>query len=152
MESIKQFGFSRAATIGALQQAPKEKWDEQPDGYSNTIHWNAGHIYFAAEGLLHMADDSYEIERPKWGAMFATGTRPSEWTGDVPEAEEIVKALEQQAGRIEAHFAEKLSAEASNPLTIAGFEMATVEAILQFVTGHEGTHVGIIKSLTNAVK
>lgn len=152
MESMKQFGFSRAAAIGALEQAPKEKWNEQPSGYSNTIHWNAGHIYFSAEGLLHTADDSYEIERPEWGALFATGTHPSEWTGDVPEAEEIVKALKRQAGRIEAHFAEKRSAEASNPLTIAGFEMATVEAILQFVTWHEGIHTGIIKSLTNAVK
>lgn len=152
MEATKQFGFSRAAAIGTLEQASKEKWDEQPSGYSNTIRWNAGHIYFTAEALLHMADDSYEIERPEWGALFATGTRPSEWTGDVPEAEEIIKALEQQAGRVKAHFAEKRSAEASKPLNIRGFEMTTVEAILQFVTWHEGVHIGIIKSLTNTLK
>ncbi|OKL37397.1 DinB family protein [Domibacillus mangrovi] len=149
MESMKQFGFSRAATIGTLEQAPKEKWDEQPSGYSNTIHWNAGHVYFITEALLHRVDDSYEIERPEWGALFGNGTRPSEWTGDVPEAEEIVKALGQQVGRVKAHFSEKRS---SNPVTIAGFEMTTVEAILQFVTWHEGMHLGIIKSLTNAVK
>jgi hypothetical protein len=152
MESLKQFGFSRSFTLTALQNAPQEKWDEQPSGYPNTIHWNAGHIYFMAEALLNMADDSYEIQFPEWGALFATGTRPSDWEGSIPEAADILQALEQQTSRIEAHFAEKLTTAASKPLNIRGFEIATVEAILQFTTWHEGTHAGMIKSLTNAVK
>ncbi|OMP66757.1 DinB family protein [Domibacillus epiphyticus] len=152
MESIKQFLFSRSFTVDTLQNVPVEKWDEQPSGCPNSIRWNAGHIYFSTEALLNMADESYKVERPEWGVLFATGTRPSEWTGDVTEAAAILQALKQQGARIEAHFAGKLTAAASIPLNIRGHEMENAEAILQFVTWHEGSHAGMIKTISNVLK
>ncbi len=148
MESIKQFVFSRMATLRIVEHAPEEKWDIQPGKCANTIRWNAGHIYISAEVMLNMADETYAVSHPEWAALFASGTRPSEWTGEKLEAAEIIEALREQAGRIEKHFAEKLGEAASKPLTIGPLEMNTVEAILQFVVFHEAMHAGTINTLS----
>ncbi|OES43829.1 DinB family protein [Domibacillus iocasae] len=151
MESIKQFIFARNAALGTLAKAPEGKWDEMPGSFSNNIRWNAGHIFVSAEGLLHMADSAYNMENSEWAVLFATGTRPSDWPGNVPSAEEITSALQEQMGRIERHFAAKLGDHAAQSIKIGPLEMTTVEAVLQFVTFHEGMHTGIINSLSKTV-
>ena len=35
------FKYSRTSTLIGLGNIDKSKWDEQPDGYPNTIRWNA---------------------------------------------------------------------------------------------------------------
>lgn len=149
MESIQQFVFSRMAALRIVEHAPEEKWDSQPGTFPNTIRWNAGHIYVSAEVMLNMADESYTVSHPEWNALFASGTRPSEWTGEKLEAAEIIEALREQSSRIEKHFAAKMGQEASKPLTIGPLEMKTVDAILQFVVFHESVHAGMIKTLSH---
>jgi hypothetical protein len=100
---------------------------------------------------MHMADSAYEMVNQKWGALFATGTRPAEWEGDIPSAEEIIEALQEQMGRIERHFAATLDQEAAQSVKIGPLEMTTIDAILQFVTFHEGMHTGIINTLTKVI-
>ncbi|MEM1503097.1 DinB family protein [Domibacillus sp. 8LH] len=151
MESIKQFIFARNAALGTIAKAPENKWDEIPAGFSNNIRWNAGHIFVAAEGLLHLADEAYETVHPDWNALFATGTRPANWPAEFPSAEEITNALQEQLNRVERHFSAKLGEKAAKPVTIGPLEMTTVEALLQFVTFHEGMHTGVINSLTKMV-
>lgn len=151
MEAIKQFIFARNAALGKIKSAPQEKWDEMPGSSSNNIRWNAGYIFVSAEGLMHMADNAYEMVNPKWGALFATGTRPADWEGDIPSAEEITGALQEQMGRIERHFSAILNQETSQSVKIGPLEMTTVNAVLQFVTFHEGIHTGVINTLTKMV-
>ena len=151
METMQHFIFARNAALGTINKAPQGKWDEMPGSSLNNIRWNAGHIFVSAEGLLHMADNSYEIANPEWGALFATGTRPADWQGEVPSAEEITNALQEQMGRIERHFSVKLDQKASQSIKIGPLDMTTVNAILQFVTFHEGMHTGIINSLSKNV-
>lgn len=148
MDLMKHFVFSRMAALRIVEHAPEEKWDKQPGECSNTIRWNAGHIYVSAEVMLNMADETYEISHPEWNALFASGTRPSEWTGETLEAAEIIEALREQSGRIEKHFAGKLEQDASKPLVIGPLEMKTAEAILQFVIFHESMHAGTINTLS----
>lgn len=151
MEAIKQFIFARNTTLGTISRAPQEKWDELPGSSPNNIRWNAGHIFMSAEGLMHMADSSYEIVNPKWGTLFATGTRPADWEGNIPSAEEITEALQEQKGRIERHFSAILDQGASQSVKIGPLEMTTVDAVLQFVTFHEGMHTGVINTLIKIV-
>lgn len=152
METLKQFELSRFFTLKALENVDERKWDVLPDGFSNTIRWNAGHIYVATESLLHKADNNYEVKNAEWGAFFAPGTRPSEWKEGAPSMADIFAALEDQSSRVIAHFEGNLTDEASEALQIAFNNMQTVEAIVQFVTWHEGIHSGIIKSFNHAVK
>lgn len=147
MESMNMFKYSRTSTLILLPQLDEALWDIQPEGWPNTIRWNAGHIYAEAEKFLHDADHSYEITHPDWMELFLDGSRPSEWPEDVPTKADIIDALKKQEKRIETFFDGKYAQKADDVRDLHGTLLDTVDAALQFVTWHEGLHLGILKSL-----
>ena len=151
MESLKMFAYSRTATLIALSNMDHALWDVQPPGYPNTIRWNAGHVYITAEDFLHKADHQYVIKHPEWIDLFIDGTRPSAWEGSVPTIDAITEALQEQEERIQHKLGNKLQQPASEEHRIRTLDLDTVDAALQFVTWHEGIHLGIIKSLSIAM-
>lgn len=151
MQTMKMFKYSRTSTLILLNKIEEVFWDTQPKNFPNTIRWNAGHIYAEAEGFLHDADQDYEIIRPDWQELFIDGSRPSEWPEVVPGKDDIVQALVEQETRIEKIFKNKGNNKASKVRDINGLMLETVDASLQFVTWHEGIHIGDIKSLRSIV-
>lgn len=152
METFHQFQYSRKSTTIALTNIDEKDWDVQPNGYPNTIRWNAGHIYVTVEEYLNKADNNYVITHPEWFSLFIDGTRPSDWDGDIPSKDMIITALEEQEKRILSHFEGKLKNKASEVQQIHALTIDTPDAALQFLTWHEGLHLGIIKSLKLAVQ
>lgn len=147
MESLTLFKYARTSTLILLNNIDKNKWDEQPSGYPNNIRWNAGHVYSTAEDYLTDADKDYKITHPEWNGLFLDGTRPSEWQDGVPSPEEIIAALEEQEKRIEHHFKHKLQNEASIARDVNAMMLDTVDLSLQFVTWHEGIHLGFMNGM-----
>lgn len=152
MESINMFKYSRTSTLIFLPKIDEEIWDIQPKGFSNTIRWNAGHVYATAEDFLNEADSKFGISKPRWMELFLDGSHPSEWTGEIPSKEEIIAALKEQEGRIVNHFKAKLHDASSSTRDVNGLMLDTVDASLQFVTWHEGIHLGILKPLKIAIE
>ena len=150
--TLKLFKYNRTSTLILLPKLEENLWDIQPENWPNTIRWNAGHIYAEAEGFLHDADHEYEIVHPEWLDLFLDGTRPSDWGNNVPSKQEIIEALQEQEKRIESFFLGKYDNDASKVRDLNGTLLDTVDASLQFVTWHEGIHLGIMKSLRLALK
>src|SRR5699024_2901582 len=152
MESMEMFKYSRTSTLIILPKLDEKLWDIQPENWPNTSRWNAGHIYAEAERFMHDADNDYEITRPDWMPLFLDGSRPSEWEGDIPSKDEILEALREQENRIENFFKDKHQNKASTVRDLNGMKLETVEHALQFITWHEGIHIGDIKGLRLATK
>lgn len=152
--TMKLFKYNRTSTLILLPKLDESLWDIQPENWPNTIRWNAGHVYAETERFLNDADQEYEIIRPDWMDLFLDGTRPSEWTEEdqVPSKEEIIKALKEQEKRIETFFEGKLNNKADKVRDLNGTLLDTVDAALQFVTWHEGIHLGVVKSLRLVLK
>lgn len=152
--TMKLFKYNRTSTLILLPKLDESLWDIQPENWPNTIRWNAGHVYAETERFLNDADQEYEIIRPDWMDLFLDGTRPSEWTEEdqVPSKEEIIKALKEQEKRIETFFEGKLDNKADKVRDLNGTLLDTVDAALQFVTWHEGIHLGVVKSLRLVLK
>lgn len=150
-ESLNLFKYSRDATLILLSKIPEDKWDGQPDGFPNTIRWNAGHVYITAEDFLHKADHEYKITPPGWVELFIDGTHPSEWNDEAPSPQEIITALKDQRERIYEFFNGKQQNQASEDHVIRTLTLNTVESALQFITWHEGIHLGIMKSLNDVL-
>jgi len=147
MESLKLFSYSRTSTLILLKKLDEKGWDKQPSGFSNTIRWNAGHVYSTAEDYLADADTQFKNPLPEWDQLFLDGTRPADWPEDIPSAKEIIQALEEQKGRIELFFKDKLDQNASTTRDVNGTLLDKVDSSLQFVTWHEGIHLGVMNSL-----
>lgn len=150
MESLTMFQYSRTSTLILLHKIDETHWDLQPEGYPNTIRWNAGHVYCTAEDYLLSADENFPTKHDEWQNLFLDGTRPSEWPEDanIPTAEEIIQALTEQKERIYNHFQDKLKNDVSKVRDINGTPLETVEASLQFVTWHEGIHLGYVNAFS----
>ena len=150
--TMKMFNYSRTSTLILLPKLEEEYWDIQPDGFPNTIRWNAGHVYAEADAFLKDADKNYEVTRPQYQTFFADGTRTSEWVGDVPTKDEIIADLREQDKYIQAFFKDKLNEEADVVRDINKTLLDSKDASLQFVTWHEGIHLGVTKSIRDALK
>lgn len=150
--TMKMFNYSRTSTLILLPKLEEKYWDLEPEGFPNTIRWNAGHVYAEADAFLKDADENYEVTRPQYQTFFADGTRPSEWVGNVPTKDEIIKDLIEQDKYIQAFFKDKLNEEADVVRDINKTLLDTKDASLQFVTWHEGIHLGVSKSIRDALK
>lgn len=148
MELMRMFTYSRTSTLILLNKIDEDKWDIQPEGFPNTVRWNAGHVFCTAEEYLHDADENYEITHPEWFDLFLDGSRPSEWPEDVPSPTEIKQALKEQDQRIMDHFSDKLSNKVSKVRDVNKWDLETVAASMQFVTWHEGIHLGFTNGLS----
>lgn len=153
MASTQQFSMARGYTFSRIKQADDSAWNTQPEGFSNTIHWNAGHIYISAEDFVKKALPEYEMEHAEWAELYAPGTNPSSWPADIPSKDEVMNALKGQAARILKCAEGKLDQRLETPISLGDMiTMETVDEVLQFLIFHEAIHAGLIDGLTKAVK
>jgi len=150
IETLKQLNLTRGYTFGRLKQSVETEWDTQPKGYNNTIRWNAGHIYITMETFVQLAIPGYEIVHPEWIPLFATGSSPASWEGDIPSNEELRTALKEQSKRLIGVLEGKLDATIPKTIDIGPHAMETVEAVVQFTIWHEGVHAGMIDGLNKS--
>ena len=148
IETLTQLKFARVYTLGRLGKSNMEAWDAQPTGFSNTIRWNAGHIFVSMETLVQKAVESYVPVNPEWIPLFVTGSSPEGWEGNVPSNEELLTALKEQPMRIANALEGNLGKTLQEPMSIGPLHtMETAEAIVQFAVWHEGVHAGMINAL-----
>lgn len=148
IETLNQLNFARVYTLGRLKQSADTEWDTQPKGFNNTIRWNAGHLFVSMETLTQRGLADYKPVHPEWIPLFAPGSSPEKWEGNVPSNEELLAALEEQPARIIEVLKGNLGNTLPEPMSIRELHrMETVEAIVQFMVWHEGIHSGVIYAL-----
>ena len=152
MSAIEQMKFARGYTLGQLEKLDGADWDARPDGFNNNVRWNAGHIFVSQEGFTKAIVPDYEIRKPEWNALFGMGTKPADWTGDVPSNEELMDALKEQTGRIAEALEGKLDRPLAKPMTIGGRQLTTGDDLVQLTAWHEGMHSGILNAFAHILR
>ncbi|MDX1806320.1 MAG: DinB family protein [Paenisporosarcina sp.] len=148
METINQMKFARVYTNGRLQSVKDEQWDIQPEGFNNTIRWNVGHIFVSMESFIKKSIPTYEPVHPEWIPLFKGGSKPEDWNVEPPTNEELLAALAEQPKRVEEILSGKVDQPLSEVMSIGPLhKMATIDAVIQFASWHEGIHAGVIYSL-----
>ncbi|MEA3318614.1 MAG: DinB family protein [Bacillota bacterium] len=149
---VDQLEFARNIVLSLAKDVTENTADVVPAGYSNSLRWQLGHIYVAVEGIVfHNANETMNFPEG-YGEVFNRGTRPSEWKVTPPTLEEIVSLLSEQVGRVKETFAGRLDEKISQPVPIGPLKLETIGDLLSFAAFHESEHIGVIKSLKNAVK
>ena len=65
-----------------------------PEGFNNNIHWHLGHILVAADMFILKGN---EVAPAEFKAFFSNGTKPADWSADVPSVETVLALLQKQA-------------------------------------------------------
>ncbi|MEJ8544621.1 DinB family protein [Brevibacillus borstelensis] len=141
----------RGLTLATLQATTEEQADIIPEGFSNNIRWNLGHILFTQDALLYGGKAPHLPE--SYAALFAQGTKPADWPGELPTLETLGQQLTEQAERIKKEFARRFEESLPTPFNLRGLaQIETIGGMFLFSMFHEGMHANAVSMLRKALK
>ncbi|MFB4169074.1 DinB family protein [Virgibacillus sp. JSM 102003] len=148
---MKQYETTRGFFIKMAESAPKEIVDVQPEGFNNTIHWHIGHVLTSAEKVIGYPDITTTYLPENYIDLFGMGTKPSEWIGDVPATDDLIRQLKDQLVRIQQIPAERLNETLDESLGHPFKGVTTLEELVSLLLMHEGTHMGQINAMKRII-
>ncbi|MGM0840125.1 MAG: DinB family protein [Bacillota bacterium] len=144
---FNQMKMWRGWTVDFLRSIPEEIVDHIPSGHNNSIRWNAGHILVGWDHTMFPAVDKERRMPRSYHMMFPRESRPQDWTEQPPSMEKLIKELEEQPLLIE----QACKGHLGEPLKESFLGMKTVGDMMVFHMNHESLHMGIIKSMKQAL-
>jgi uncharacterized damage-inducible protein DinB len=144
---FKQFELTRGSFLKNIEGITAEQASVQPEGFNNNIHWNIGHVLTVAEQFMMGFPKKSNHLPANYIELFGNGTRPSEWTGDVPSVDVLRDQLKAQLGRIKEVPASTLNEKLKKPFL--GLE--TFGELANMALFHEAYHLGQIHAMRKLV-
>lgn len=144
---FKQFEMTRGFFIKNIESITPEQASVQPEGFNNTIHWHIGHVLTVAEQFMMGYPKKSQHLPENYIELFSNGTRPAEWSGDVPSVEVLAQQLKEQLGRIKEVPAEILNKNLKTPFL--GLE--TFGELANMALFHESYHLGQIHAMKKVI-
>lgn len=143
MSNLKgQLQFVRGNLLKEIESITPEAYAVQPIGFNNNIHWHIGHTLTVTEQFIFGFPQTNNLPA-NYIELFGNGSKPADWTGDVPSIATLTEQLQDQINRIqelpEGHFSQKL------PKPFLGRE--TVGELANMNIFHESYHLGQIHAL-----
>lgn len=142
--------LTRQSLVGITDRIPRDAQLVIPDGFSNHVLWNLGHVV-VTERLLAYGFSGLPLGVPDdWVAAFRKGTRPTEGEAAVSYDELRAAALalpEQTAADLDAGRFETFREYTTTP----GVVLSSVADAIRFNLYHEGLHLGAILALRKLV-
>lgn len=121
-----------------------------PDGFSNNIIWNLGHIVVTQQ-LLFYGNSGIDLEIPtEWIEKYRKGSKPS-GTATMEEFNQLKEVLVSLIDKAEVDYVDGLFASYTPYKTSYGIQINTIEDVIRFIYAHDGFHWGIIVALKKIV-
>lgn len=144
---FKQLELTRNNFIKRIESINPDIVDIQPQGFNNNIHWMVGHVLMATEKFLFGFSNQSKLPSD-YQDFFGKGTKPADWSGDVPTINELIQHLQDQLKRIkdipEDHFKQRLG-ESFLGLNTFG-ELANMAIF------HEANHLGQMQAMARIIE
>ncbi|WP_216831471.1 DinB family protein [Alkalihalobacterium elongatum] len=150
--ALTAFTFARFANIQVLNAAKEHQLDAIPEGFNNSIRWNAGHVLVIAESVLRHSEHYEPVLPSLYKKLFDMGTKPSEWTEEAPSVAEIVEMSQKQIEAVQKLSSEHGNATFAKPFVLFGTSFDNVSDALSFISFHEGLHFTTTKYLLKKTK
>ncbi|WP_251553628.1 DinB family protein [Neobacillus muris] len=131
-------------TVNGLDEAVV---DVQPEGFNNNIHWHIGHVLTTAEQFMFGFPKKSTQLPERYIELFASGTKPADWKGEIPSVQELAAKLEDQLKRMKEIPAESFNERLKTPF----LGQETFGELTSFALFHETMHLGQIQAMKRAV-
>lgn len=145
----KQFDIARNGLLAFVDNLEEKYVDVQPDHFNNTLRWHIGHILVSAESLMFGYPAQSTNVPEAYHTLFATGTKPAEWTTKAPSLSTLVNDLGEQQKKINQLSGDYFSQ--TIPFTLPFGDFKTYSDIFEFIILHEAEHVGQMKAMKKIV-
>lgn len=145
---FRQWKTWRGMIIKLLDKMSEEEADQMPTPFRNSIRWNAGHLATGIDSFVSKSLDTEPFLPERYKELFASGTSPQNWEGDVPTLEELKQVLLDQPDQIERVTAGKLDSKLLEPF----LGMETLGEVLAFMISHDALHLGTMSAIRKTIK
>jgi hypothetical protein len=145
LEGVRKDVYSR------IQPLTEEEAMRVPEGFRNSIHWNAGHIlhvqlahWFTRRGLPLPVD-------PGFRKYFREGKSPLDYDAETPTFARLLEIYREYSFDLERKFGALSSEPFTQPFDYLNSRYASVADDLHLMVFHEGEHYPMVKRLLKAL-
>ncbi len=117
-----------------------------PEGFSNNLIWNIGHIIVVQQLLVHHLSGLPMYVSDELVAKYRKGTKP-EHTVTQEEVAEIKSLLFSTVEQTQLDFQNNRFQEYTEFTTLTGYHITSAKDAMEFNNYHEALHTGIIMQI-----
>ncbi len=127
-----------------------EQLNHTPEGFSNNLIWNIGHIIVAQQALIYLQSGLDGYLPSRFYQLYKPGTKPGEPVTQ-KEADELKRLLTDLVDKTEDDLDRDIFKTYKESMTGTGFYLSSLGDAFEFNNYHEGLHFGYMKSIEKFV-
>ena len=146
------FQWTRQNMIHLIGSIPEQKLVSIPEGFANSILWNAGHIYWAHQILVYKFAELAPAIPEHFSKIYATGTTPTE--SDQYQVAEVLDLLQVSTIKTVEDYEQgkfKLYKPFSGEYDTVKYQLNNWEEAFQYNNIHEARHYGFMVALAKVL-
>ena len=150
IDKIKNF---RLYLLKQVEGLTAQQFNHIPQGYSNNIVWNVGHLISAQQNMCYVRAGLPITVDDLYFSPYISGTKPSAVMDD-QEIVNLKDLLITSIDRFQSDFDKAIFQNYSPSVMIPkvyGFEVPDIDEAIEYLLHHEGYHLGCILSLKRFV-
>jgi DinB superfamily len=144
--TFKIWGTNRDLYLNFLNSYSLEQLNEIPNGFSNNLIWNIGHIVVAQQGLVYRLSG---LPMNVSDAMFENYKNGSKPTGTTTAAEvaDIKSLLLSLMEQTKEDYKKGKFTSYNEYTTSTGFNLTSTKEAMEFNNYHEAIHLGFMMNI-----
>lgn len=137
---------SRKVLLGFLEKYAVEELNKIPEGFSNNLIWNIGHIIVVQQLLVYKLSGLPMLVSQEMIDKYQKGTKPEHYITQ-KEIEELKILLFSTLEKTKQDFADNLFQNYREFTSMSGFTMKSAANAIEFNNYHEAMHTGIMMQI-----
>jgi hypothetical protein len=123
-----------------------EQLNTIPEGFSNNLIWNIGHIIVVQQMLVYNLSGLPMMVSEEMVSRYKRGTKP-EHSVTQEEVDEFKKLLWSTLEQTKKDFAANIFKNFTEFTTMSGYTMKSAQEAMEFNNYHEAIHTGIMMQI-----
>ncbi len=137
---------SRNILLRFLENNSLEQLNTIPEGFSNNLIWNIGHIVVVQQMLVYKLSGLAMMVSDEMVEKFKKGSKP-EHNVEQAALNEIKKLLFSTLEQTKKDFSENVFQNYAEFTTGIGFHLTSAKDAMEFNNYHEALHIGIMMQI-----
>lgn len=142
-ETFKVWETSRNVYLKFLENFSLEQLNYIPEGLSNNLIWNIGHVVVVQQALVYKLSGLPMMVSEELFEKYRNGSQPNSNTSQ-EEIDLIKQVLIDSVENTKRDFEKGVFQVYKEYTTTTGFHLASAEDAITFNNFHEGTHLGFM--------
>ena len=144
--AFKIWETNRKHYLQLIESYSLEQLNKIPEGFSNNLVWNLGHIIVAQQGLVYRLSGLPINVSAEMNEKYRNGSKPTGTTTQA-EVEELKTLLFSLIEKTKADYAAGKFTTYNEYTTGTGFHLASTQEAIEFNNYHEGLHLGFMMNI-----